>query len=59
MSEETCTCPDPWCVQHAVCGICGTQVIIMDDDPAFCPDCGMDVMPARACGLSSSRWNAP
>lgn len=50
MTEENCICPDPWCVKHAVCGLCSTKVLIMDDDPAFCPDCNHDVMPLGACG---------
>jgi len=44
-----CTCPDPWCPLHARCGACGGEVIVTPDDPAFCPTCGHDVMPARAC----------
>ena len=46
-----CTCPDPYCQVHARCGACGGEVIILGGDPAFCPSCGHDVMPARACRL--------
>lgn len=46
---SVCTCPDPWCPEHARCGGCGGEVIILEGDPAFCPACGHDVMPARAC----------
>lgn len=49
MSEPKCTCPDPWCVEHARCGACGGEVYIMEDDPAYCPACGHDVMPAGGC----------
>lgn len=43
-------CSDPWCAAHAACGVCQTRVIILDDDdPAFCPGCGHDVMPKGAC----------
>jgi len=46
----TCTCPDPWCQQHARCR-CGSELIIEDADSlAFCPVCLMDVMPVGACG---------
>ena len=57
-TEKVCTCTDegngltaqdPWCPLHARCGACGGEVIIILDDPAFCPSCGCDVMPARAC----------
>lgn len=46
--STTCTCPDPWCPQHSRCR-CGSYLIITDDDPAFCPECLMDVMPQGAC----------
>ncbi len=47
-SRETCT--DPWCPAHAICGVCRTPVIILDDaDPSFCPSCQIDVMPKGAC----------
>jgi hypothetical protein len=52
-TDPKCTCPDPWCPIHAVCGACGGEVIILPDDPAFCPACGCDVMPARACRFIS------
>jgi hypothetical protein len=47
---KECTCPDPYCKEHARC-ILGHELIIVDDDPAFCPDCGHDVMPMKACGV--------
>ena len=49
---SACTCPDPWCPAHARCGACGGKVIVLDGDPAFCPACGCDVMPARACATA-------
>ena len=51
MTDNRCTCPDPWCVQHARC-VWGHELIICDDDPAFCPTCGLDVMPVGACGTN-------
>lgn len=48
-----CTCPDPWCQQHARCR-CGSDLIITGDDPAFCPACLMDVMPVGACKTEPS-----
>jgi hypothetical protein len=48
MTKRVCTCPDPWCVLHARCR-CGSELIIADDDPVFCPACGHDVMPRGAC----------
>lgn len=50
MSTKACTCPDRWCTVHARC-IWGHELIICDDDPAFCPTCGHDVMPAGSCGV--------
>lgn len=35
--EPSCTCPDPWCPDYARCGLCDGEVVILDDDPAFCP----------------------
>lgn len=49
----TCICPDLWCPTHARCGLCDGPVIITDDDPAFCPACGHDVMPRNACRVAS------
>jgi hypothetical protein len=46
--SEPCTCPDPYCPEHARC-VSGHKLIILDDDPAFCPTCGHDVMPVGAC----------
>jgi len=46
-----CSCPDPYCKQHARCR-CGSDLIIDDDSPAFCPACLMDVMPVGACGTT-------
>lgn len=47
---KTCLCPDPYWPAHARC-VCGHELIIDDDEsPAFCPDCGHDVMPHGACG---------
>jgi hypothetical protein len=46
--RDTCTCPDPWCPLHARCR-CGSKCIVTEGDPAFCPDCGHDVMPVGAC----------
>jgi hypothetical protein len=48
MNDQPCTCPDPYCALHARC-ISGHELIILDDDPAFCPTCGHDVMPVGAC----------
>ena len=49
--HTTCICPDNWCPVHAVCGTCGTHVIIDGpDELAFCPQCLRDVMPRGACG---------
>jgi hypothetical protein len=48
----SCTCPDRWCHDHARC-ICGSELIIADGDPAFCPACGHDVMPAGACSKAA------
>jgi len=45
-----CICPDLYCLEHARCR-CGSELIILDDDPAFCPDCGHDVMPVNACAI--------
>ena len=39
---------DPYCPDHARC-VWGHPLIIVPDDPAFCPTCGHDVMPAGAC----------
>ena len=47
--HDTCLCPDPWCPLHARCR-CGAECIVTEGDPAFCPDCGHDVMPVGACG---------
>lgn len=44
-----CTCPDAYCKQHARCR-CGSDLIITDGDPAFCPECLHDVLPVGACG---------
>ena len=52
MPEQSCTCPDVWCPQHARCR-CGSELIITGDDPAFCPECLMDVMPVGACKTTS------
>lgn len=52
MKAEVCTCPDPWCTEHARCGACGGEVIITPDDPAFCLACGHDVMPAGGCNVT-------
>ena len=43
-----CLCPDPYCPTHARC-VMGHELIIEPDEPAFCPDCGHDVMPVGAC----------
>lgn len=48
--KRECLCPDPYCPTHARC-IVGHELIIEPDDPAFCPDCGHDVMPVGACGV--------
>jgi len=48
-TDPKCTCPDLWCPVHATCGLCGGEVIVTYGDPAFCPACAMDVMPAGAC----------
>lgn len=58
---EECTCPDPWCPVsgHAVCGVCGSDVVILPDDPAFCGTCGHDVMPRNACRWPDARRLVP
>lgn len=43
------TCADPWCEPHARCFQGHMGLIIIPDDPAFCPTCGHDVMPKGAC----------
>jgi hypothetical protein len=55
----SCTCPDPWCIEHARCGACGGEAIVTPDDPAFCPSCGHDVMPARACRVVNPPCTCP
>ena len=45
----SCTCPDAWCPEHAVCPHDGSKLIITGDDPAFCEVCEHDVMPKGAC----------
>ena len=49
-----CVCPDPYCPEHARC-VMGHELIILPDDPAFCPDCGHDVMPRGACGTYNAQ----
>lgn len=44
-----CICPNPWCPQHAR-DRWGHELIIDDpDSPAFCPECGHDVLPVGVC----------
>lgn len=44
-----CTCPDPYCPEHARCVMGHDDLIIEPGEPAFCPECEHDVMPVGAC----------
>lgn len=62
-TSETCQCPDPYCPEHRRCVLGHDLIILPDDplpdDPAFCTDCGHDVMTAPDLPLSAPDDDAP